>query len=116
MEYSHFHPLGRGARSASDAARASHAGASAMKPLPPMTDIEEKTLVRLSQALRAILRRWKKEAGVTRGQGLCACIVLAGTEGGLEGAMTREEFVAYVGELTGWAYDLGEQTRRERAQ
>jgi hypothetical protein len=87
-----------------------------MNSLPEMTPIEATRLLRLANMLRDVLLRWKKKAGVTRGEGLCACLVLAGTEGGLEGAMTREQFVAYVADLSGWAYDLGAQTRVDMAK
>jgi hypothetical protein len=85
-----------------------------VKTLPTMTPVEAERFVRLANMLREVLVRWKKKAGVPRGEGLCACLVLVGNEAGLEGALSREQFLAYAGEIAGWAYDLGEQARHDR--
>jgi hypothetical protein len=74
---------------------------------------EGKKLVLLSERLRAMLRRWKQTQNISRSEGLCACIVLVGTEGGLENAMPREAFLGFVTELLGWSYDLGVKARGE---
>ena len=73
---------------------------------------EAERLIRIAERLRGILSGPGWRGKVPRGDALCACVVLVGSEAGYETAQKRDEFVARIAVLVGWAWDLGAAAKK----
>lgn len=83
--------------------------------LPDLSKEQSLRLVGIADRLLVVLKGWRSE-GIDRSSALCACVVLVGLQGGLEGAHGKEQFVAFIQKLLEWSFDLGERERRELQQ
>lgn len=73
------------------------------------SDDEALRLAELAERVRDVLRDW---TDVARGDALCACLLVVGSEAGYERAHDRERFLAYIAAFMGWAFDLGAELRK----
>jgi hypothetical protein len=87
----------------------------ACEPAPLIPDHAETVrLVAIAERIREMLSSWKKNT--PRGDALCACLVLVGSEAGYEDAHGREAFLARCSALLAWSFDLGADAKRHQGE